>query len=353
MSKQNGMSRSFGFVALLSLVLGLLASSACVVVKAPPAKGDISLGWILEGDLGCSSAGVDSVIVSIRSQANGELFEAALSCSDGGGTFTDFLSGDYNVHVDAVDYDGIILFAAASIFYVEGGKTNDMGSLVLYDTNPQPQTASLSIDWGFYYPADEATLDCAKAGADYINVYVTDVMGTPVFNQNIRCLDGPATIDDFNPGDYSVELQAFSNYHGQAAMLYDSAVINFTLTAGTMSDLGTVNMDRNESQFGDISIDWTFEGNRSCGYAGVEQVWFQVVRTAIDEQGNSYEIIDDEETVDCADGPLQRNTFVPGDYYLLVDGMDSGDVTTWGGSLDFSLAPNSQVDLIVETQPVN
>lgn len=350
MNTKNRVLRLSGFFAAFFLTIGLVASSACVVVKAPPAKGDISLGWVLEGDLACSTAGVDSVIVSIRNQDNGELFEATLACTDAGATFNDFLSANYNVHVDAVDDAGQIFYAGAASLRVEGGRVNDLGVLVLYDTNPIPPTASLSLDWSFYYPADEAILDCAKAGADYVNVYITDVMGSPVFNQNIRCLDGPAIIDDLNPGDYSVELQAFGDYRGQAAMLYTSELINFSLTAGQMLDLGTMAMDRNESQFADISIDWSFDGNPSCQYAGVEEVWFRTVRLAIDEDGNDYEIIDDEETVNCEDGPLQRNTFVPGDYYLLVDGMDANGATTWNGSLDFSLAPNSQVDLLVETQ---
>lgn len=336
-----------GFLTFAVLGVALATSSGCVVVKAPPAKGDISVGWALQDNLSCASAGVDSVVVSIRSQDSGELFEVAQPCSDAGGSYTDFLEGDYNVHLDGVDYDGRILFSAATSLYVDGGKNNDLGVLVLYDANPVMQTASLRLDWAFLYPSDSPTLDCQVAGADYINVYVTDDMGAVVFNQNIRCLDGPATIDDFNSGDYRVELQAYGDYHGQAVMLFDAAPIDVYLPPGDLVDVGTVDLDRDDNQFADLSVDWTFDGSRGCGSAGVDSVWFKIVR----DDGS--EVIDDEETVACSDGPVVRYTFVPDDYYVLVEGIDAANNTIWSGSVDFSMPPSSQVDVIVDTQYVD
>ncbi|MFH1808599.1 MAG: hypothetical protein ABIJ09_07635 [Pseudomonadota bacterium] len=343
--KSTGLDR--GRVAGLLLV-GVMAVQAagCLVVSNRPTKGDLALLWSFEGQTSCAYAAVDEIVVSIRGQGNSENFEVVMPCAEGGGTFTGFLQGSYTVHLEGIAFDGAVLYAATLNAMVEGGHTTDLGLVDLYSTLPVPTTGSLSVDWAFLYPAGSPTLDCAYAGVDYVEVALVDGYNRTVFDQSVRCLDGPAIIDQIEDGVYTIYLSGLGSWRGRSVALYEAAPFAVDVFAGQLTVVGVVDLPRIDSQFGDVDIGWTFAGNNSCSAAGVRDITIRIYRLAPD-------ILDDEFSVACQDEPQLRTTFVPSDYGIEIDGLDSAGHVIWGGYLEYALAPGGYVDVTVQTQPVN
>jgi hypothetical protein len=108
-----------------------------------------------------------------------------------------------------------------------------------------------------------------------------------------------------------------------------------------LTDLGIIDLDRNEPQFGDFMIDWSFDGY-SCAAQGVTDVTVRIIRS-------DTQIIDDEFTVPCEDSAQWRATFVPGDYEIELSTVDVyGDC--WYGLALVDLIPDTMlsVDLWAE-----
>jgi hypothetical protein len=334
-------------LATTALVVAMaLTATGCLIVSDRPTKGDLALAWSFEGQTSCAVAAVDEILVSIRGQGGHEDFEVVLPCSEGGGTFTDFLEGGYTVHLEGIAWDGAVLYAATLNAVVDGGHTTDLGLVDLYSTTPLPTTGSLSADWAFLYPASAPTLDCAYAGVEYVAIALVDAFNRTVFDQSVRCVDGPAVIDFIEDGVYTVYLSGLGSWRGRSVVLYEAAPFAVDVFAGQLTSVGVVDLPKLDSAFSDLNIGWTFAGNNSCGASGVTDVAVRIYRLAPD-------ILDDEFIVACGDEPQLRQTFVPADYGIEVDGLDSAGHAIWGGYLEVALSPGSYADVTVQTQPID
>ncbi|MBN2358160.1 MAG: hypothetical protein JXR83_01820 [Deltaproteobacteria bacterium] len=328
-----------GAVALGLLVLGGMSLSGCIVYGHDrPSKGDIKLRWSFAGETDCVYAGVDDVVVTIDGRSNGEHFEAVISCPEGGGLFTNFIEGRYAVTLEGLNVAGEIAYAVTENAYVSGGTVENMGMVDLLPLGPlPPETGSLSVDWSFMYPQNTATLNCAFAGVEYVRVIVSDAISAVVFDQSIRCIDGPATIDYFDPGQYTVELYGIGQYRGHSIELYGAQPFGIDILAGQLTVIDTpVALYRYEEEFGDIQVSWSFGGNNSCSAVGVSSVTIDVTRLGATEPEATA-------TVACSDEPQLFSTFVPADYRVEVSAP--GD---WYGYLDIGLGPNSLADVTIQ-----
>jgi len=339
-----GRSKRRGLV--LAAALAATLGTGCIVYGGPT-EGDIALLWSFEGGYSCLEAGVTDVLITVRGQDNDELYEVVMDCGQGGGTFTDFLEGNYTVHLEGLDIAGTVWYAHTRNVFVEAGVVVDLGRVILYSVvDPPPLTGSLQIDWAFFYPANEPTFDCAYAGVDYVQVAVTDAYGAPVFDQSVRCIDGPAIIDYFDPGEYYVDLTGLGAYHGHSVVLYRAPTISVYVEEGLLSDAGIVDLTPLQTQFGDFDIGWSFGGNNSCSAVGVDSVTVRIYRL----QGSVAEdILDDEFTVACVDEPQLRTTFVPADYDVVVEGYDDLN-QLWSGYVTVDLGPDTLADVTVQTE---
>ena len=131
---------------------------------------------------------------------------------------------------------------------------------------------------------------------------------------------------------------------GLAIDLYAAPRTDVRVLAGREVDLGVLELDRLGDSFGDFDLAWSF-GGMSCANEGVDQVTLRIVRTDLD-------LVDDEFTVYCDQQPLMRPTFVPGDYLVELEAVDSLGYC-WFGLADVGLAPGGTVVLDLDASLVN
>lgn len=330
---------SIRVLALAIVGLGWSALSGCIVYgHGPSAKGDITLRWSFAGETDCVYAGVDDVVVTIDGRDNSEHFSAVLSCPEAGGTFTGFYEGRYAVTLEGLDVEGNVAYAVTENAFVNGGDVEHMGLVDLLPLGPLPPRAgSLAVDWSFMYPQNSPTLDCGFAGVEYVRIIVSDSYSAVVFDQNIRCVDGPATIDNFDPGVYTVELYGIGSYRGGSVELYGAQPFSADIVAGQLTVIDTpVPLYRYEDEFSDIQVNWSFGGNNSCSAVGISSVTIDITRAGASEPEASI-------TVPCNDEPQLFSTFVPADYRVEVYAANN-----WYGYLDLGLPPGQLADVTVQ-----
>jgi hypothetical protein len=169
-----------------------------------------------------------------------------------------------------------------------------------------------------------------------VRVIISDAGNAVVFDENIRCIDGPATIDNFDPGLYTIELYGLGSYRGGSVELYGSQPASFDIIAGDLTDLGMVTLGRYEDEFSDIQVNWSFGGNNSCSAVGVSSVTIDITRLGASDPEASI-------TVPCTDEPQLFATFVPADYRVEVSAANN-----WYGYLDLGLPPGQLADVTVQ-----
>lgn len=327
---------SIRVLALAIVGLGWSALSGCIVYGHEPLEGDITLRWSFAGETDCVYAGVDDVVVTI--EGNGEHFDAVITCPAGGGTFKNFNEGRYTVTLEGLDVEGNVAYAVTENAFVNGGDVENMGLVDLLPLGPlPPQAGSLTVDWSFMYPADAPTLDCGFAGVEYVRIIVSDSYNAVVFDQNIRCIDGPATIDNFDPGIYTVELYGIGSYRGNSVELYGAQPFSTDIVAGQTTVIdGAVPLYRYEDEFSDIQVNWSFGGNNSCSAVGISSVTIDITRLGAT-------VPEVSETFACGAEPQLFHTFVPADYRVEVSAANN-----WYGYLDLGLPPGQVADVTVQ-----
>lgn len=330
------------FAPLVAAAVVFALASGCVVVSRDRHEGDIALAWGFEDATSCAMAGVDSVIVTINGEDVADGFERALPCAEGGARFTDFLEGAYTVQLEGRDARGVLYYAATRSLVVDGGRTTDLGIVTLRSTVQDNRTGSLMVDWSFLYPDTLPTLECATAGVEYVGIRVTDAWGYLMLDQSVRCVDGPAVFDYFDPGEYDIEITGLGAYRGQSVVLYGADIFRVSIYSGELTDTGIVALDRYENQFTDFLIGWSFGGNNSCASVGVNDVTVRIYRL----RG---EILEVEETVACTNEPLDYYTFVPGDYGVEIEALGPSP-DQWYGYVEVSVSPGTLADVTVQTE---
>jgi len=327
---------SIRVLALAIVGLGWSALTGCIVYGHEPLKGNITLRWSFAGETDCVYAGVDDVVVTI--EGNGEHFDAVIRCPDGGGTFKNFTEGHYTVTLEGLDVEGNVAYAVTENAFVNGGDVENMGLVDLLPLGPlPPQAGSMAVDWSFMYPQDSPTLDCGFAGVEYVRIIVSDSYHAVVFDQNIRCVDGPATIDNFDPGFYTVELYGIGSYRGSSVELYGTLQpFSVDIAAGQITVIDQpIALYRYADEFSDIQVNWSFGGNNSCSAVGITQVTIDITRAGASQPEASV-------TVNCGDEPQLFSTFVPADYRVEVRAANN-----WYGYLDLGVPPGQLADVTV------
>ncbi|HEY4220943.1 MAG TPA: hypothetical protein VGO62_06360, partial [Myxococcota bacterium] len=231
----------------------------------------------------------------------------------------------------------------------ENEGTVDLGTITFTPVGDQPppiEEGTLSFFWDFIYPADAAVQDCALAGVDSVDVTVTpeDAEGE-AFQQTSACDDQHQGLDisSLNAGRYTLHLTANGSYNGQSIALYDSGDIVVDIAGDQTTDLGNIDMARNDDEFSDFNVSWIFGDDNTCDGNDSSNITLSFQRDGEDTP-------EDTLTVDCSAASVVRRTFVPGTY--TVSAVTDGTVA-YGVSVDVDLAPNSAADVSLSLVPPN
>ncbi|HEY4222348.1 MAG TPA: hypothetical protein VGO62_13430, partial [Myxococcota bacterium] len=260
---------------LVALVpLSLFATSGCIVARDHEPRdpfGNLAFDWSFDGETDCASANVDQVEI-VLSQGGEVVFDKDEDCFGGGLTITELDSGPYDVDLKAFSGSGDILFEATVGHAVvpEDEGTVDLGTVTFTSTVDQPppvQEGTLSFFWDFLYPRDAAVQDCALAGVDSVDVTVTPqvVEGEP-FQQTSACDEQHQGLDisSLNAGRYTLHLTANGSYNNQSIVLYDSGDIVVDIAGDETTDLGNIDMARNNNEFSHFNVSWIFGDDNTC-----------------------------------------------------------------------------------------
>ncbi len=331
------------FALLASLAL-VVVSTGCIVHESPPPPspfGDLAFDWSFGGESDCANANVDFVDVVITDDFGEVVIQDEESCVGGGLTFTDLRAGVYGVDVSAVDHNGVIIYHGAFTIHVFGGQENYAGVIELDPTNSSTGEGTLGFFWSFLYPTDnDDVTDCALAGVDLVDVFVTpDGANGEEFDQTSICDPQHQGLDinNLNEGRYTLRLQAYGSYNGADVLLYDSGDIVVDVLADQTTDVGDIAMPRVADNFSDFDVAWTF-ADQTCASAGVDTV-------SLSFQRDGFTSPEDSLDVDCGAANVVRRTFVPGTYTVRARAVG----TDYAASVPVDLPPNSvgQVDLVL------
>ncbi|WNG21539.1 hypothetical protein [Cystobacter fuscus] len=100
-------------------VLSLGLTSACVYTE--PVPGDVTFTWTFDGYSCARDGEVRDVHITIPGESleNRGYYRCNSNGYDGV-TLYDFYPGDYDFHIEAIDYSGYVSYEASGHFYVDG-----------------------------------------------------------------------------------------------------------------------------------------------------------------------------------------------------------------------------------------
>ncbi len=343
--QSHGMNTMNAFTSLrLASVVSLLgASVGCVIVDQEPPPdpyGDIAFSWSFDGITDCDVAGVDELDIAIFQ--GGQLITEIDQepCVGGGLVLTDFLNGRYELEIDAYNRRSELLYSGGFSIRVEGGRENDAGVVVFEPLFERPpSTGDLAFFWAFNYPADEPIISCGLAGVTAVDVRL-DGPGGAEITETFDCSEDGAIFGNLEEGRWTVSLDAYGRYRNQDVHLYDGS-FTVDVIADREVDLGDLALDRDESSFSDIEVEWGFNGT-SCDAEGIVTLQLAIERDGLDEP-------EDITTVDCADLTDLRRTFVPGTYTISLNGV--GADADWHSAAVIDLAPNTLAVVPLQLAP--
>ena len=336
---------------LMSLpVLTLAVGTGCVVVDAdqplPPRDfyGDISFLWSFDGLVDCDAAAVDEVDIAIFQ--DGALIDEINNepCVGGGLTLLNYFEGRYEVEIDAYARNDELLYSGGFTTRVVGGTITDAGVITLAYYGDEPieepaRTGDVAFLWSFLYPTDEAIIACDVAGVREIDVRLTSP-GLQDVAQSFDCDEEGAIFSNLLTGVWTLELDAYGTYHTDGLHLY-AASVDFTVRADTETDLGDINLERDEDHFADIDVKWGFNGT-TCAEEGITDVIVAVKRGGLAEAEESI-------TRPCTDLGKLLSTFVPGTYDVSATGV--GRNATWRGAVLIDVAPDTIAEAPLQLAP--
>jgi hypothetical protein len=333
---------------LLALTVLTLSFAGCIITEPPPPPpdpfGDISFDWQFAGEPSCDDAGVDEVDLTLLRAGQVVLVIEREPCVGGGLTLTDIHEGTYEVIIDAFSRDSELLYAGSFAVAVEGGVDNYAGVIDLDPVNPPPPPppadGELRFFWAFQYPGDgDVLVECGRAGAEEVDIFLTDLSGAPVFEDTRFCEDDGVSIAPLPQGSYQLRLMAYGSYHGDDLLLYDSGALVVDVVGDATNDLGDVALPRIDNNFADFDVAWTFAAD-TCASTGVATVNLAIRRLEEEQPEDSL-------AVDCSASNIVRRTFVPGSYE--VTATADGASADFLGSVTVDVPPNSvaQIDLVL------
>jgi len=338
---------------LMSLpVLSLAVGSGCVVVDGdgpPPQRdfyGDISFLWSFDGVSDCDAAEVDEVDIAVFQ--DGLLIDEINNepCVGGGLTLLDYFEGRYEVEIDAYARNDELLYSGGFTTRVTGGAITDAGVITLeyYGDDPieEPvRVGDVAFFWAFLYPTDEPIIACDVAGVREVDVRLTSP-GLEDVSDTFACAEEGAIFSGLPAGLWTVHLDAYGRYgsSGDDIHLYSRSA-DFTVRADTETDLGDINLERDEDSFADITVEWGFNGT-TCAAEGIDSVQLTVKRDGLAQA-------EETPTVACSALVKVMSTFVPGTYDITATG--AGRSATWTSQTTVDVAPDTVAVVPLQLAP--
>lgn len=291
----------------------------------------------------CAAAQVDDVQVVIMdtSGSTTAVFNDVTACLQGPASVVNLANGNYTVSLYALHYTNMVpstLYLVENIpFTIANGQTLDLGVHTL-----TRQSSDLSVDWTFAVVGTPSpSTDCARAGVDDVQVVITaNGAAQAIYNDVTPCLNGPAHITTLPAGDYSVSLYGLHYYSMVPYTLYQVTGIPFTLAAGQALPLGTQVLAIQAANFGNLNVSWSLPAGVTCQGLALPQGKLNVAIYR-----GTATTAEDSFLADCTAPNALRNTFVPGDWRVVVTA--TGANATYVGQLVQNVAPSQTVNLPV------
>ena len=205
---------------------------------------------------------------------------------------------------------------------------------------PAPDVGSVELFWSFLYPATTAIESCAVAGVVDIDVLLEGPGGQDV-SKRFSCASAAGGIfDDLDVGTWTVQVDAYGRYHNEDIHLFGDT-LDVVVDQGRITELGTIELPRDESAFADVEAAWSFASS-SCETAGLTSLTLSVQRNGLDAE--------DVTTVQCSSVSAVRRTFVPGSYAITIQGQ--GAVDDYAGSATADVAPDTTTQVNLQLTPI-
>lgn len=322
-------------------VLATAAASGCLIIDSRGAtQGSMSMAWTFAGQ-DCQAARVEDVQITVTPRTPGgtQVRPARVGCGQQGATLRGIREGEYVLTLEGISPDNVIQYDSVVNVLVVAGSNTDVGTVDLL-----PELATLTVDWQFERPGADPTRDCQRAGVVDVELELQDSLGATVFDDLIPCLDGPADIINLEPGTYSAAFTALGLYNMISVPLYTAVLNGVEVRRDTPATTGAVTLNINQQQFADLDIRWQLSGGQSCAQAGLGVLTVTVFKVGLAEQ-------EDQFTADCTATNALRQTFVPGDYQVVVTGTGAG-ASLWRGELVRNVAPGQTLELTVPLAPL-
>jgi hypothetical protein len=300
------------------------------VQDVPSLLGVLRLDWSFEDPAGgaavyaCDLAGVQNIRIILTEQgALSAAFDGITECDQEDGVeIADITPGDYWLTVVGLgEYGG----ADLELYHLDnmpvaipGEAVTDVGVLVLPLDEHQYALVpgTLRVNWKFQNPAGGAALeDCSLAGVETIRLIMTPQgSATPTFDQDTTCNQAGTDVINLSAGSYLLTVVGQGRYNNLVVPLYIIESQAVTIAPKEITDVGTVELALDASQFGNITVSWTFSDAGSCQSHGVSSLSVSLYRGTT---------LEDTFTADCSVASTTRTTFVPGDHRITASGTGS------------------------------
>jgi hypothetical protein len=157
---------------------------------------------------------------------------------------------------------------------------------------------------------------CSVAGVATINSQVVDETGIAIAGANTPCVDGLVGVDGVrSKGEHTLEVEGL-DADGNVRFVGRSDVKG--LQPGETKFLGTIEF---EPASGDVTVRFSFEGERFCAAAGVDNIDAQL----IDGEGR----VEQGQNIDCILGNVVFTDVPVGTYALHVDALDANNLVQY------------------------
>jgi hypothetical protein len=233
------------------LLIAFFFIAAVLTGCGGPQPGDVSFLWTFSG-LRCDRvrdvAGVNVTIPGEPLANNGQF--ACSTAGVDGITLHDFAPGTYAFVLQAVNFQGQLLFEGHGTFTINGNRT------VMVDLTPTGNPGSYAyLNWTF-----PGNVSCAQAGVGTVDILLDNLA-----SHSVPCPQGQTTpglqTPYLSPGDHSIEFIARSP-SGQPLYSYRGV-----LTTQAYNPVhASYNLARLPPPPGNVTFLWTF-GGRRCDQA--------------------------------------------------------------------------------------
>ena len=287
----------------------------------PQKGGDVTFLWTF-GSIGTGRCldvpDIKSIRISIPGEKlhNGGVYACNTAGTDGI-VLHDFLAGNYPYTLEAVDYNGKVVYTASGSFTINGNKT------VNVDFTPPGKNQSFAyLSWSFEANTSSPNPSCAQAGVTHVDVRIDGAVKWT----RLTCESGlgskQVASDYLEPGEHTIEYMGV-NVSGTTELpyYYRSGKVTTTKSAPVSASFTL-------REVGGIALRWAFiDGSlgKSCAEAGVSHVLINLR----DVKTDALLYGDAGIKKDCKDPSFIDRFVPPGDYTVYVRGINSAAATLY------------------------